>query len=65
MTIEYGVFATLPFAAIGTGRPVVVLAGLSPTTGVTGDTMVRLTLGPLARLADSRRLIVFNPTRHL
>lgn len=60
MTVEYGVFAKMPFAAMGTGQPVVVLAGLSPTTGVSGDTMVRLTLGPLARLADSRRLVVFN-----
>jgi pimeloyl-ACP methyl ester carboxylesterase len=60
ISIEYGVFATMPFAAMGTGEPVVILAGLSPTTGVTGDRMVRLTLGPLARLADLRRLVVFN-----
>ena len=60
MTVEYGEYARLPFAAMGTGQPVVVLPGLSPTTGVTGDTMVRLTLGPLASLADTRRLVVFN-----
>lgn len=60
MTVEYGMLATLPFAAIGTGPPVVVLAGLSPTTGVSGDTMVRLTLGPLSTLADQRRLVVLN-----
>lgn len=58
--VEYGVLGRLPFAALGSGEPVVVLAGLSPTTGVSGDTMVRLTLGPFARLADHSRVVVFN-----
>lgn len=50
----------LPFAAVGSGRPLVFLAGLSPTTGVEGDWMLRATLGPVADLARSRRLVVFN-----
>jgi pimeloyl-ACP methyl ester carboxylesterase len=50
----------LPFAAVGSGRPVVLLAGLSPTTGIEGDGMPRMMLGPLAELAGSRRVVVFN-----
>jgi pimeloyl-ACP methyl ester carboxylesterase len=50
----------LPFAAIGSGRPLVLLAGLSPTTGVEGVGMLRVTLAPVAQLARNRRLVVFN-----
>jgi pimeloyl-ACP methyl ester carboxylesterase len=50
----------LPFAAVGAGRPLVLLAGLSPTTGVQGDGMLRVTLAPVAELARSRRVVVFN-----
>lgn len=50
----------LPYAAIGTGPPVVVLAGLSPTTGVDGDGMMRGSLGPFMALAGTRRLVLFN-----
>lgn len=50
----------LPFAAVGSGRPLVLLAGLSPTTGIEGDGMPRMMLGPLAELARSRRVVVFN-----
>ncbi len=50
----------LPWAAVGSGRPIVVLAGLSPTTGVDGDGFVRATLSPVRKLADRRRLIAIN-----
>jgi pimeloyl-ACP methyl ester carboxylesterase len=50
----------LPFAAVGSGRPLVLLAGLSPTTGVEGNGMLRVTVAPLAELARSRRVVVFN-----
>ena len=60
MQIERGVIGQIPYAAIGSGPPVVVLAGLSPTTGVRSDTLVRAALGPVRALADRRRLIVLN-----
>ena len=60
MNIEYGVLGNLPFAATGTGEPLIVLAGLSPNTGVTGSTTVRVALGPLSTLASCRRLVLFN-----
>jgi pimeloyl-ACP methyl ester carboxylesterase len=50
----------LPFAAVGSGRPLVLLAGLSPTTGIEGDGMLRVTVAPLAELARGRRVVVFN-----
>lgn len=52
--------AGLPFAAVGVGPPVVVLAGLSPVTGVDGDGMLRATFGPLTALGKTRRLVLFN-----
>lgn len=55
----------LRYAAVGPGAAVVVLAGLSPTTGVAGDGMVRATLGPTAALAATRRLVLFNRRPHL
>lgn len=55
----------LPYAAIGEGPPVAVFAGLSPSTGIDGDWMVRATLGPLAALANGHRLFVFNRRPHL
>jgi pimeloyl-ACP methyl ester carboxylesterase len=50
----------LPFAAVGSGRPLVLLAGLSPTTGVEGEGLLRVTLAPVAELARTRRVVVFN-----
>ncbi len=50
----------IPYAATGSGPPVVVLAGLSPTTGVRSDTLVRAALGLVRGLATRRRLIVVN-----
>lgn len=63
--IRYGALGRFPVAEVGTGEPLVVLAGLSPTTGFTGSMAVRIALGPLARLASSRRLIVVNRRRDL
>jgi hypothetical protein len=60
MAPERGTLARLPFAAVGEGAPVVVLPGLAPVTGVEGDGMLRGTLGPLAALAGTRRLVLFN-----
>jgi pimeloyl-ACP methyl ester carboxylesterase len=58
MRVERGVLGALPYAAVGEGPPLVLLAGLSPTTGVDGDVLLRSMLGPAAFLP--RRAIVFN-----
>jgi pimeloyl-ACP methyl ester carboxylesterase len=58
--IARGALGALPYAAVGEGPPLVALAGLSPTTGFEGDGMVRATLGPLAPLARTRRVVLFN-----
>jgi pimeloyl-ACP methyl ester carboxylesterase len=57
---ERGMMGRLPYAAVGSGPPLVVLAGLSPTTGVEGDGMLRGSLGPFVALAPKRRLVLFN-----
>jgi pimeloyl-ACP methyl ester carboxylesterase len=57
---ERGTMGPLPFAAVGSGRPLVLLAGLSPTTGIDGDGILRVTLAPGAELSRSRRVVVFN-----
>lgn len=58
--IRYGTLGRLPVAEVGAGEPLVVLAGLSPTTGFSGSLAVRFALGPLARFAPSRHLFVLN-----
>jgi pimeloyl-ACP methyl ester carboxylesterase len=58
VSIARGTLGPLPYAALGDGPPLAVLAGLSPTTGCDGDGMVRATAGPFAGLG--RRLFVFN-----
>lgn len=58
--VERGTIGRLPYAALGSGRPLVMLAGLSPTTVVDGDGTVRLALGPVLSLADRRRLVLVN-----
>jgi pimeloyl-ACP methyl ester carboxylesterase len=58
--VERGALGQYPFAAVGAGDPVVVLAGLSPTTGVDDGGTVRTAIGPLAPLAKHRRLVVLN-----
>lgn len=59
-TIERGTFAGVPFAAVGAGRPLVVLPGLSPMTGVDSDRLVTGSLTPVRSLAGQRRLLVLN-----
>lgn len=51
---------SLPWAAVGSGSPVVVLAGLSPSTGVQGDGFVRSVLAPVRQLENRRRLLALN-----
>jgi pimeloyl-ACP methyl ester carboxylesterase len=60
MDIERGTIGRLPYAAFGTGEPVVALAGLSPVTGVEGDGIVRASVGMFAGLAGTRRLVALN-----
>jgi pimeloyl-ACP methyl ester carboxylesterase len=60
MDVERGTIGRMPYAAFGTGEPVVALAGLAPVTGVEGDGMVRATVGMFAGLAGHRRLIALN-----
>jgi pimeloyl-ACP methyl ester carboxylesterase len=50
----------LPWAAVGSGPPIVVLAGLSPVTGVAGDGFVRSVLAPVRALAEHRQLLAVN-----
>jgi pimeloyl-ACP methyl ester carboxylesterase len=59
-TIERGEFAGVPFAAMGSGWPLVVLPGLSPMVGVDSEQLVQGSLAPVKRLADQRRLVVLN-----
>jgi pimeloyl-ACP methyl ester carboxylesterase len=60
VNIERSRAAGLPYAAIGSGEPLVVFAGVWPTTGVESDAFVRTSVAPLSRLASTRRLIVLN-----
>jgi pimeloyl-ACP methyl ester carboxylesterase len=50
----------LPYAALGSGPPLVVLAGLTPSTGVSSDTLMRGAVGAFAALADWRRIVAYN-----
>ena len=58
--IERGTLADVPFAAVGSGPPLVVLPGLSLHAGVEDDRLVRNVLVPVRGLADRRRLVVLN-----
>lgn len=60
LVLERGEFAGVPFAATGAGRPLVVLPGLSPMTGVESDQLVRGSLAPVRRLAEQRRVVLLN-----
>lgn len=60
MLIEHGHLGAMPYAALGSGEPLIILVGLSPTTGFRGSSAVRVALGPLAQLAKFRRIVVFN-----
>lgn len=55
----------IPWAATGAGAPLVVLAGLSPQTGVASNRFVRATLMPVRQLAARRRIFVLNRRSHL
>ncbi|HEX4191135.1 MAG TPA: alpha/beta fold hydrolase [Marmoricola sp.] len=65
MNIERGIAGPMPWAAIGAGRPIVVLSGLSNNTGVKGDLFVRGVLAPVLSLAKQRRLVATNRWRGL
>lgn len=65
MRIERGTMGLLPYAATGSGRPVVVLAGISPNTGVDSNAFVRTVLSPVLPMADHRRLVALNRRRAL
>ncbi|MEO9139930.1 MAG: alpha/beta hydrolase [Jatrophihabitans sp.] len=58
--MDRGLMGELPFAAMGSGPPVVVLAGLSPTTGVDGDWFVRASVAPFRNLAEDHRIYFLN-----
>lgn len=63
--IERGLAGKIPYAAVGSGSPVVVSAGLWQSTGVDSDRFIRGSLVPLRQLATQRRLIVLNRRRGL
>ena len=58
--IERGWMGAIPYAAVGAGQPLVLLAGLSPVAGEAGDGLVRSVLAPVGQLASQRRLVVLN-----
>jgi pimeloyl-ACP methyl ester carboxylesterase len=61
---QRGLLGTLPYAATGTGPPVMVLAGLAHVTGVDGDGFVGSVLAPVRRVED-RRFYAVNRRSHL
>jgi pimeloyl-ACP methyl ester carboxylesterase len=63
--LERGVMGTIPWAATGTGPPLVFLAGLSPVTGVAGDRFAQSILAPVRPLTGTRRVFVLNRRSHL
>jgi pimeloyl-ACP methyl ester carboxylesterase len=65
MKLDRGTMGTLPWAATGEGRPVLVLAGISPQTGVESNAFVRTVLSPVLPLAGRRRLYALNRRRGL
>jgi pimeloyl-ACP methyl ester carboxylesterase len=65
MNIDRGTMGVIPWAAIGAGPPVVVLAGVSPRTGMDSDFLVRSVLTPVLPLAGRRRLYALNRRRKL
>jgi pimeloyl-ACP methyl ester carboxylesterase len=63
--VERGVMGAIPYAAVGSGPPLVVCGGLWPVTGVAGDGFVRGALAPVRPLAARRRLIALNRRANL
>ena len=60
MDIERGTIGPLPYAAIGKGAPMLVIAGLMPYTGPGPDRMARAAIGWIAEAADRRRFVLVN-----
>jgi pimeloyl-ACP methyl ester carboxylesterase len=60
MEIERGTMAKLPYAAIGKGDPLLVIAGLLPYTGPGPDRMARAAIGWITEVADRRRFVLVN-----
>ena len=60
MEIERGTIGKLPYAAIGTGDPLLVIAGLMPYTGPGPDRMARAAIGWITEVADRRRFVLVN-----
>jgi pimeloyl-ACP methyl ester carboxylesterase len=58
--VQRGTMGPIPWAALGTGPPVVVLSGVSPNTGVEGSFMVRSVLTPVLPMVSTRRLYALN-----
>lgn len=50
----------IPWAATGTGAPLVLLAGLSPHTGVESDRFARAALSPVRQLGVRRQIFILN-----
>ena len=65
MRFERSQIGLLPCASIGDGPPVLVIAGLMPTTGVHGDLLLRGTIAPFTVLAPQHRVTVVNRRPHL
>lgn len=59
-TFDRSRIGPLPCASIGTGPPLLVIAGLSPVTGVQGETLLKGTMAPFGRLAAGHRVTVVN-----
>jgi pimeloyl-ACP methyl ester carboxylesterase len=60
MEIERGTIGKLPYAAIGRGDPLLVIAGLMPYTGPGPDRMARAAIGWITEVADRRRFVLVN-----
>ena len=60
MDIERGTIGPLPYAAIGKGAPMLVIAGLMPYTGPGPDRMARAAIGWITEAADRRRFVLVN-----
>ncbi|MDQ2850214.1 MAG: alpha/beta hydrolase [Actinomycetota bacterium] len=60
MKFEHGMLAQIPFAAHGSGPPLVVLAGLLPVTGVGSSVLIQSATDPVHHLLGTRRFIVLN-----
>ena len=60
LTFDRSQIGPLPCASFGSGPPVLVIAGLSPVTGVQGELMLKGTAAPFERLATDHRLTVVN-----